>query len=142
MTAPEPRSAKAAQTRRTILDAAMRLFRTNGYDGTTMRAIAAEAGVSVGNAYYYFGSKEHLVQAFYDQLQEEHAEAAARVLDGDRAFAARLEGVLLAWLDVAAPHHEFAGQFFRNAADPSSPLSPFSEESTAARDASIALFAA
>ena len=43
-----------------------------------------------------------------------------------RGFAQRLEGVLLAWLDVAEPHHEFAGQFFKNAADPASPLSPFS----------------
>jgi len=132
---------KAEQTRGAIVDAVMRLFRVSGYDRTTMRAIAAEAGVSVGNAYYYFGSKEHLVQAFYDQLQVEHAEAAAQVLADEKPFAARLEGVLLAWLDVAAPHHEFAGQFFRNAADPTSPLSPFSEESAAARDTSIALFA-
>ena len=143
MTDPSSDSAgsKSQQTRAAIVAAATKLFRTGGYDATTMRAVAKEAGVSVGNAYYYFGSKEHLVQAFYDQLQVEHAEAAAQVLDQERAFAPRLEGVLLAWLDVAAPHHEFAGQFFRNAADPRSPLSPFSEESTAARDASIALFA-
>ncbi|WP_028643431.1 TetR/AcrR family transcriptional regulator [Nocardioides sp. URHA0020] len=134
------RSPKAEQTRQTIVASAMRLFRVSGYDRTTMRAIAQEAGVSVGNAYYYFGSKEHLVQAFYDQLQAEHAEAAAGVLDEEKGFAARLEGVLLAWLDVAAPHHAFAGQFFRNAADPTSPLSPFSEDSAPARDTSIALF--
>jgi AcrR family transcriptional regulator len=144
MDVPDPaaRSAKAEQTRRTIVDAAMRLFRGGGYDRTTMRAIAAEAGVSVGNAYYYFGSKEHLVQAFYDQLQAEHAEAADRALARERTFAGRLEGVLLAWLEVAAPHHEFAGQFFKNAAEPTSPLSPFSAESAPAREASIALFEA
>lgn len=140
-TPPEGRSPKAEQTRRTIVDAATRLFRSGGYQRTTMRAIAAEAGVSLGNAYYYFGSKEHLIQAFYDQLQAEHAERADDVLARERRFSARLEGVLLAWLDVAAPHHEFAGQFFRNAADPTSPLSPFSAESAPARDASIALFA-
>lgn len=134
-------TAKAEQTRGTIVAAAMRLFRTAGYDKATMRAIAAEAGVSVGNAYYYFGSKEHLVQAFYDQLQEEHAEAAAAVLDREKSFAARLEGVLLAWVDVAEPHHAFAVQFFRNAADPRSPLSPFSEESAPARETSVALHA-
>lgn len=138
---PQGRSPKAEQTRQSIVDAATRLFRSNGYGRTTMRAIAAEAGVSLGNAYYYFGSKEHLIQAFYDQLQVEHAERAAAVLARERRFAARLEGVLLAWLDVAAPHHEFAGQFFRSAADPTSPLSPFSPESAPARDASIALFA-
>jgi AcrR family transcriptional regulator len=142
MPVPDPAalSPKAEQTRRTIVNAAMRLFRGHGYDRTTMRAIASEAGVSVGSAYYYFGSKEHLVQAFYDQLQDQHAEAAVRALDRERAFAPRLEGVLLAWLEVAAPHHEFAGQFFKNAADPTSPLSPFSPESAPARDASIDIF--
>ena len=143
MTVPEPaaRSPKAEQTRGAIVDAALRLFRDKGYGKTTMRSIAAEAGVSLGNAYYYFGSKEHLIQAFYDQMQEQHAEAAATVLARETAFAPRLEGVLLAWLDVAEPSHEFAGQFFKNAADPASPLSPFSPESAPARDASIALFA-
>ena len=143
MTVPEPaaRSPKAEQTRRAIVDSALRLFRDKGYGKTTMRAIATEAGVSLGNAYYYFGSKEHLIQAFYDQMQEQHAEAAAAVLAREKAFAPRLEGVLLAWLDVAEPSHEFAGQFFKNAADPGSPLSPFSPESAPARDASIALFA-
>lgn len=138
---PAARSPKAEQTRRSIVDSAMQLFRRQGYDKTTMRAIATEAGVSVGNAYYYFGSKEHLVQAFYDQLQVEHAAAAAAVLERERTFAGRLEGVLTAWLDVAEPHHEFAAQFFKNAADPTSPLSPFSPESAPARDSSIALFA-
>jgi AcrR family transcriptional regulator len=142
MTVPEPaaRSPKAEQTRRAIVDSAMRLFRDKGYGKTTMRAIASEAGVSLGNAYYYFGSKEHLIQAFYDQMQEQHAEAAGAVLARETVFARRLEGVLLAWLDVAEPSHEFAGQFFKNAADPASPLSPFSPESAPARDASIALF--
>ncbi|MCW2773719.1 MAG: hypothetical protein JWN91_2045 [Nocardioides sp.] len=142
MTVPEPaaRSPKAEQTRRAIVDSAMRLFRDKGYGKTTMRAIASEAGVSLGNAYYYFGSKEHLIQAFYDQMQEQHAEAAGAVLARETTFARRLEGVLLAWLDVAEPSHEFAGQFFKNAADPASPLSPFSLESAPARDASIALF--
>ena len=44
-----------------------------------------------------------------------------------------MPGVLRAWLDVAAPYHEFAVQFFKNAADPDSPLSPFSAESEHAR---------
>lgn len=118
----------------------MRLFRRDGYDRTTMRAIATEAGVSVGNAYYYFGSKEHLIQAFYDGMQVEHAAAAEPLLEGRTEFPDRLRTVLEAWLEVAEPSHEFAGQFFRNAADPRSPLSPFSEESGPAREASIVLF--
>ena len=65
-------TAKGEQTRELILSTALRLFREQGYGKTTMRAIAAEAGVSVGNAYYYYSSKEHLMQAYYDHLQELH----------------------------------------------------------------------
>ena len=137
---PAPRTPKAEQTRRAIVDAAMRLFREGGYDRTTMRAIADEAGVSLGNAYYYFSSKEHLIQAYYGLVLEQHAAAASVVLAEETAFAARLRGVLSAWLDVAAPYQEFAGQFFKNAAEPSSPLSPFSPESAGPREESIALY--
>ncbi|PZT76234.1 MULTISPECIES: TetR/AcrR family transcriptional regulator [unclassified Streptomyces] len=130
---------KSEQTRSLILETALRLFRERGYDRTTMRAIAQEAGVSVGNAYYYFSSKEHLVQGFYDRLAGEHAAAVRPVLESGTDLAARLRGVLLSWLDVAEPYRPFATQFFRNAADPDSPLSPFSPESLPAREAVVAL---
>ncbi|WP_098009455.1 TetR/AcrR family transcriptional regulator [Streptomyces sp. sk226] len=133
------KAAKSEQTRTLILETALRLFAERGYDRTTMRAIAQEAGVSVGNAYYYFASKEHLVQGFYDRIAGEHAEAVRPVLEGDRDLAVRIRGVLLGWLDVAEPYHRFASQFFKNAADPDSPLSPFSGDSSAARDAAISI---
>ncbi|WP_299929485.1 TetR family transcriptional regulator [uncultured Nocardioides sp.] len=136
---PVRRSSKAEQTRSGIVDAAMSLFRTGGYDATTMRAIADEAGVSLGSAYYYFSGKEELVQAFYDQIQVEHAVAAETTYD-TVVFADRLRGAMDSFLDVAGPFHDFGGQFFRNAADPRSPLSPFSEQSMPAREASTALF--
>ena len=145
MPEPAPRSSKAPskaeQTRANIVTAALDLFRTKGFDGTTMRGIADAAGVSLGSAYYYFAGKEHLIQAFYGQIQEAHLAAVGDVLDSSTDFADRLRGVLEAWVTVAEPYHEFAGTFFKNAAEPTSPLSPFSPESAEARDASIAIFA-
>ncbi len=132
--------ARGEQTRQLILDTALRLFRERGFAETTMRAIAKEAGVAVGNAYYYFDSKEHLIQGFYDRSQAEHAAAAAQVLADERDFAARLRGVLHAGIDVNEPYHAFAATFFKSAAEPTSPLSPFSPESSPARDAAIAIF--
>ncbi|MFI5962754.1 TetR family transcriptional regulator [Streptomyces asoensis] len=132
-------ASKSEQTRALILETAMRLFQERGYDKTTMRAIAQEAGVSVGNAYYYFAGKEHLIQGFYDRLAAEHREAVRDVLARETGLEARLAGVLRVWLDVAAPYHEFAVQFFKNAADPDSPLSPFSAESEHARREAIAV---
>ena len=53
-------------------------------------------------------------------------------------LAARLSGVLHAWLDVAMPYQGFATQLFRTAADPRSPLSPFSADSSPARERAVA----
>ncbi|WP_267880617.1 MULTISPECIES: TetR family transcriptional regulator [unclassified Streptomyces] len=133
------KTVKSEQTRALILETAMRLFRERGYDKTTMRAIAQEAGVSVGNAYYYFAGKEHLIQGFYDRIAAEHQAAVRPVLDTETDLEARIAGVLRVWLDIATPYHEFAAQFFKNAADPESPLSPFSPESEHAREAAISV---
>ena len=132
---------RGEQTRQLIVDTALQLFQDVGYERTTMRAIAAAAGVSVGNAYYYFESKDHLVQAFYDRSQLEHAAAARPVLESETGFEERLRGVLVARVDTMRPYKEFAGSFFKTAADPGSPLSPFSDESAPARAAATALYA-
>jgi len=133
-------TSRAEQTRSAIVTAALRLFRENGYDATTMRAIAAEAGVSTGNAYYYFASKEELLREFYARSLAEHALAARSVLDTEVEFAPRLRGTLRALVDVLAPYHEFAAKFFKHAAEPTNPLSPFSPESSPVREASTALY--
>jgi AcrR family transcriptional regulator len=133
-------AAKAQRTRELIVESALALFRERGYERTTMRAIAETAGVSVGNAYYYFGSKEELVQGFYDQLAGDHVAAAAAPLAASTDLAERLRGTLLAWLAVAEPYHALAGRFFAAAAQPGNPLSPFSAESHAPREAEVALY--
>ncbi|WP_307801368.1 TetR/AcrR family transcriptional regulator [Microbispora triticiradicis] len=130
----------AEKTRELIVETALRLFRERGYEATTMRAIAAEAGVSVGNAYYYFTSKEQLVQAYYDRAQASHEAACHEVFAAERSFAGRLGGVLREWVRISEPYHEFAVKFFKHAAEPSNPLSPFSAESAPARESAIALY--
>ncbi len=137
---PRTKAPKSEQTRALILETAMRLFQERGYDKTTMRAIAAEAGVSVGNAYYYFEGKEFLIQGFYDRMTREHALDARERMAGRTDFSERLSIALESWVDCAAPYHEFAAQFFRTAADPNSALSPFSNESHPARATAVQLF--
>lgn len=131
---------KSERTREQIVAAALRLFREQGYQGTTMRAVASEAGVSVGNAYYYFASKDELVQGFYEVMLAEQQRACASVFAASTDFAERLRGALLACFDAAEPYHEFAGRFFATAAQPDNPLSPFSKTSSPARDGAIELF--
>jgi len=135
------RTSKGERTRTLILSTALRLFLERGFQETTMRGIASEAGVSLGNAYYYFRSKEHLIQAFYMRTHEEHLAVCEPILERETDVEARLLGVMRAKLETIEPYHRFSGQLFRVAADPDSPLNPFSEESRPTRAESTALFA-
>jgi len=134
------RASKGEATRERILETAMTLLLARGYEDTTMRAIAEEAGVSLGNAYYYFESKEQLIQAFYGRTHVEHVAACTRILESGGTLRDRLLAVMHAKLDTIEPYHRFAGALFRTAADPGSPLNPFSEESAPVREESTALF--
>lgn len=62
---------KGELARQRILESALRLFASRGYEETTMREIAAEAGYSPGLTYRYFASKEELVLVLYQNLDEE-----------------------------------------------------------------------
>lgn len=136
-----PEEGKAERTRRLILDAAIEIMGREGYQAATLRAIATRAGVSLGNAYYYFASKEHLVQAFYERTHEEHRQACAPILAERGSLAERLRLVLRAHVATMAPHQRFAASLFGSAADPASPLNPFGKESKRVRERAIALFA-
>ena len=48
-----------------IISAAEKLFASKGFDGTSVRDIAEEAGVNIAMISYYFGSKEKLMQALF-----------------------------------------------------------------------------
>lgn len=133
-------SAKAVRTRARIVDAAIQMVMDEGYDKTTMRKIAKSAGTSVGNAYYYFPSKEHLVQGFYARTHEEHLASCAEFLENEPDFGARLLGVMQRKLATISAYHQFGGAMFKAAADPASPMNPFSDASTQTRDEATDLF--
>jgi AcrR family transcriptional regulator len=50
-----------------ILEVAEKLFANKGFDGTSIRDIAAEAGVNVAMISYYFKSKENLMQSIFEK---------------------------------------------------------------------------
>jgi AcrR family transcriptional regulator len=62
-----PQEARSERSRAQILEAALKMFSSVGYHGTSMRDIAREAGVSTGNVYHQFPDKERLFRALLDQ---------------------------------------------------------------------------
>jgi len=135
------RTKKGERTKKEIEEAALALFFEHGYEATTMRAVAERAGVAVGNAYYYFESKEHLIQAFYARTHREHLAAFEPVLEKEASFKELLRQLLITKIETAEPYHRFSGLLFKTAADPKSPLNPFSDQSREVRDQATALFA-
>ena len=134
------KTAKGEQTKAKIMNAALEMLHERGYGNTTMRAIADKAGVSLGNAYHYFGSKDHLIQLFYHRTHEDHLRAVAPKLKSEASFKTRLFSVIRLKIDTLEPYHEFAGVLFQTAADPHSPLNPFAHASAPVRHESIKLF--
>lgn len=132
---------KAEETRNRILDAALRLFQRKGFDETTMRDVAAEAGVATGAAYYYYRSKQDLVMAFYLRTDEESREIFAEVIASTRSLRKRIRGIIDAKFAQFAEHRGLLTALLKAGVDPRDPLSPFGDETRQVRDDSIAWFA-
>lgn len=131
---------KSEETRTRILEAALRIFQQNGFERSTMREIATEAGVAVGAAYYYFESKDAIVMAFYERAQGEMAPRIAEILDRSKTLETRLRGVITYKFEYFAPNRKLMSALSAHA-DPEHPLSPFSKETVAIRDEDIDFFA-
>src|SRR5512146_1020241 len=68
---------KGQATRAQLLEIGLRLFRQKGFEATTMRDIAAAAGMSLGAFYYYYPSKDSVVLDYYRRVQDEHVARVA-----------------------------------------------------------------
>jgi AcrR family transcriptional regulator len=73
-----------------ILIAAKKLFARQGYDGTSVRQICEEAGANVALVSYYFGGKENLLRAIFEQFF-----AGNRIKDSGDLLSHPVEGLTL-----------------------------------------------
>jgi AcrR family transcriptional regulator len=134
------RTPKGEATRQRALDAALALFRRKGFDATTMRDIAKEAGLSLGAAYHYFPSKHALVMAYYEWTQNEHERRAREETPEGADLGTRMRVLLRTKLDLLARDRKILAALFKNVGDPAHPLSVFSRQTAAIRRRSIAQF--
>lgn len=134
-------TAKAEETRERILDAALRLFRERGFEQTTMREVAAAAGVATGAAYYYYRSKQDLVMAFYLRTDEQSRDAFTRAIASSKDLRKRLRGIIDTKFEQFADHRSLLTALLRTGVDPRDPLSPFGAETAQVREESIAWYA-
>ncbi|MFD4861896.1 TetR/AcrR family transcriptional regulator [Streptomyces atratus] len=100
---PGARRQRSNETRAKLLDAAERLFVVHGYDGTTIDAIAREAGVAVQTVYFKFGTKVTILKGLLDE----------RIAGDDQPVSTMERDWFRAAVDAADPReqlrHQIAG---------------------------------
>jgi AcrR family transcriptional regulator len=128
------------KTRALILEKALEIFREQGFDAATIRSIAKSAKVATGAAYYYFPSKEAIVSAYYDHVQETHEAKVRESVVGTMDLRERLGIVFHSKLDILKSDRKFLGALFRYAGEPDHPLSVFGKGTASQRAHSLSIF--
>lgn len=131
---------KAEQTRQTIFQAALQLFREQGFDRTTMQEIATRAGAVKSAAYYYFPSKDAIIAAYYETVQTEQERLCAEAFATTKKLQPRLKLAMHSKLDLAKDDRNLLGVVFRYTGEPHHPLSCLGRGTEEIRRRATAIF--
>jgi AcrR family transcriptional regulator len=91
-----------------VLDAAARLFRTRGFDGTSMRDIGRAVGMLPGSLYCHFETKEALLVAVYVKGVRQITDAVRSAVDRHEDAWDRLEAACIAHLEAILHDDDYA----------------------------------
>ena len=119
----DPATDKGEQTRDHIFRTALQVFREQGFDSTTMQEVASRAGLAKGAAYYYFPSKEAIIQAYYETVQAEQERLCAQAFARTTVLRDRLAVAMNSKFDLAQDDRKLLGVVFRYTGEPDHPLS-------------------
>jgi AcrR family transcriptional regulator len=105
---------KKPAVRDAILSAAYRLFRDQGYNGTTLSEIAQQAGVSTANLYSYFRSKFDILYCIYDPWLHDRFRRLEQELNGIRDPKRCLRHLIaVLWRDIPAEANNFSNNIIQ-----------------------------
>ncbi len=91
-----------------VLDEAARLFRTKGFEGTSVRDIARAVGMLPGSLYCHFETKEALLVAVYVKGVQQITDAVRSAVDRRSDPWDRLEAACVAHLDAILDEDDYA----------------------------------
>ncbi|NKB56381.1 MAG: TetR family transcriptional regulator [Alphaproteobacteria bacterium] len=117
ITASPSQSRKSDRTRQTILDAAAKLFREQGYRATTLRQIAGRAKIKAGSIYYYFDSKDQILDEVLElgiRVIHEAVEKAVADLPEKTSGRMRIETAVATHLHTVLQYNDYASANIQN----------------------------
>ncbi len=91
---------RSKNTEQKIFDAATELFLEKGVDRTSVREIAAKAGINLALMNYYFRSKENLFNAIFTSLVKKNSEELIRILDSDLSLEEKIRQYVEVYIDM------------------------------------------
>jgi TetR/AcrR family transcriptional regulator, transcriptional repressor for nem operon len=86
--------------RERLVEGACRVLLEQGVNATTIADIAAAADVPAGNVYYYFKTKDELIEAVID-AHADHIQAVLADFERHRTPRARLKAMAMSWPEMA-----------------------------------------
>ncbi|WP_459499096.1 forespore capture DNA-binding protein RefZ [Bacillus sp. C1] len=103
------------QTKQKVIDAAISLFNTKGYDGTSVRDIAKRADVNVANISYYFAGKQGLLEQLITDFLEGYIGVIERSFEQREYLPARevMNQIVRGILRYQFEHRELTRFFYR-----------------------------
>ncbi len=110
-------SLKKDKTREVLLDKAAQMFSRQGYQSTSLKEIAAAAGMKAGSLYYHFASKEALMVEVLDrsiQFISDRVAEEIEKLDDEYSFEAGLKAFIRGHLTAILTHPDYTTTTIRN----------------------------
>jgi len=95
------RAAQGRATRGQLIEVATRLFAEHGYEGTSIEAVLAAAGVSRGALYYHFAGKEALFTAVLEAVSDRVTAEVTEIISGCTDPVDALRTGALGFIDLA-----------------------------------------
>ena len=122
------REQKKSQTRKAILDAAVRLFAEKGFEQTSMEELARAAGIGKATIYGYFSTKNDIFFAYCEEEVDFAFSKLEKKQDEDAPLAEQLVALMIGQLSYVTSNREFGRIFSREM------LFPEDQTAVASRD--------
>ena len=85
---------KGERRKQELLQIAYRMFISRGYESTSVDEIIEEAGIAKGTFYYYFETKEQLLEEVIGMMIDRETEAAEQVLKAEIPIPQKIVGII------------------------------------------------
>ncbi len=125
---PTLRERKKRQTRKAILDAAVELFSSRGFEQTSIEQLARKAGVGKGTVYGYFATKQEIFLAFCEEELDYVFARLDREVDPEAPLLDQILALSMAQFDFVTANREFGRIFCSELFFPREQLSAKSRE--------------